>query len=345
MAVHDDNTDPYGPLLKTSDLRTLRLYNVALNAPQLKDCFPPAAPYPSMKLCAPDTSAEGIKDALRTHLRKYFFNEDGKNLAEFLIETGTKGLLALSRFDWLKSDEHACMYFYTALSKKCKLETTAEPRSAQDVYRPVMYPSSHKERFEKITQAFDHPFQIPLDKNDLIETIKHSYSIAYQAVREYKWLCSKNEVLINWAWDYLKKYHGNELLKDREMNKLPGHGLSFGNHFDPDNTAGIPMLNDFHPTGAHETYLAIYCVLRLWDCHPAEKTLFIRNFSKAWRQREARQKKDQKTINAFVSITTKEKLDALRKIYRMPIGEVLEILIEDEYARHQPDERSVRKKN
>ncbi|NYT60717.1 hypothetical protein H0A66_00030 [Alcaligenaceae bacterium] len=115
--------------------------------------------------------------------------------------------------------------------------------------------------------------------------------------------------------------------------------MSYQNHLEDNKTVGIPILTNFLLVNTHETYLAIYCVLRLWECHHAEKTLFMRNFSKAWRQLVARQKEDQKTINAFVSVDAKTKLDKLRKIYRMPIGELLELLIEDEYKKHQHNSR------
>lgn len=171
-----------------------------------------------------------------------------------------------------------------------------------------LYTHHHEQRVQILIEYFDKQwfFSNKISSMKLIDNLTMAWKIESKSVKEFKWLSIENKGSIDWALDYLKKYHDSERY----------------------NGSGINSLSIFNSVNLNEKIIDIYSILRLWRCHHSEKTLLISNMNKAWQQRKLRHERTtKKAINCYVDIEVKKKLDELVKDSGFQMNYVLADLI------------------
>lgn len=184
-----------------------------------------------------------------------------------------------------------------------------------NVYKKMggdLYPTSHSSRVSLLVYYFDNQWILSkgINSYELIERLIIKWNNLSKNISKLKWLSIEDSNSINWAFEYLKKYH--------EVEACNGGGIN-----------SFPIFN---PVNLHEKNLAIYSILRLWSCHHSEKTHLISNMNKAWQQRKLRHERTtKKAINCYVDIEVKKKLDELVKDSGSQMNYVLADLINRAY--------------
>ncbi|HHR5883428.1 hypothetical protein [Moellerella wisconsensis] len=182
------------------------------------------------------------------------------------------------------------------------------PNNAYKKMGGELYPASHENRVKVLIFYFDNQWILSKGINSykLIEQLIVQWNKLSENAINFKWLSIEDSNSINWAFDYLKKYHETEAYNGGGINSFP----------------------IFNPVNLYEKKLAIYSILRLWSCHHSEKTLLISNMNKAWQQRKLRHERTtKKAINCYVDIEVKKKLDELVKDSGFQMNYVLADLI------------------
>ncbi|VEH56730.1 hypothetical protein [Providencia rustigianii] len=174
--------------------------------------------------------------------------------------------------------------------------------------------SHHEERLLSIKLYLNIAF-LPINKCQLISDVKRHWKMAYDEVKNLKWLFCDNNTL-EWAWDYLNKHV-------REQRSLQQYYSNFD----------CLSFDTFNPTNEKECSLAIYTALRIWQPRfRGEKRLLLQDINKAWRQRKFRaERENKKSLNCYLDTQVKNHLDELAKTYDKTIVDMVTYLIENEY--------------
>lgn len=238
-----------------------------------------------------------------------FINEIINRTNEYIIDN--------ENFRWFENNPHACAYLWSRIKNQNNYEFNKNIRDdinrANESNNIPDYLHDNKMRFSKIQLIFDLLNYRTIDKIKTINDFKYLWLKDMNNPGEIKWLSEDNQDACCWAWSYLKNYDDEEC-KDQFSN------------------TGINSIVYFNPLDDTEKYLSIYAVLRTWTCHHSEKTLFLQNMTKAWKQREFRKNQhDKKVLNCNLHNTVKSHLDELAKAYSMTITDLVAKLIEDEY--------------
>ncbi|QIM49579.1 hypothetical protein G9Q38_10530 [Pusillimonas sp. DMV24BSW_D] len=320
---HHRQKNPEDLIREVSDLRTLQCFAHILNS---------AANHPVISALAAN-ERNTLKSALIDHLVTTYPDLESRwGAVNWLISEGNRNIIPNERFDWLNENQDACSAIWGYLSTTANYflfgQETQEPWI--DQRQLILYhqlrlnptPSSHAERFACIKLYFDTWIIGPnstYSKSLFMDNIKNRWVSMLSEVKTLNWLNKPEREQCEWAWNYLEDYHRKE-----------------NSDFRP----GIPVLFSFHPINDHEKFLAIYGVLRNWTAHKAEKTLLLKNMSRAWRERQRRQdQKEKKAINSYVDVKVKERLALLARYNRCQINEVLSDLINKEYRRLESEIR------
>lgn len=321
---HHRQKNPEDLIREVSDLRTLQCFAHILN-----DHF-------KMQVISDLASNEKntLKSALIDHLVTTYPDLESRwGAVNWLISGGNRNIIPNERFDWLNENQDACsaIWGYLSTTKNNVTHGQNTHNSLIDGHpEKILYhqlsinptPSSHAERFNSIKRYFDLWIISPesaCSKSAFMDSLKNRWLSMLREVKTLNWLIKPEREQCEWAWNYLEDYHRKE-----------------NSDFRP----GIPVLFSFHPINDHEKFLAIYGVLRNWTAHKAEKTLLLKNMSRAWRERQRRHdQKEKKAINSYVDVKVKERLALLARYNRCQINEVLSDLINKEYRRLESEIR------
>lgn len=317
--------------LQVGDLRTLHFYANYLND------IHPKLPFNSI---ARAESVPSMRALLENYFDKHFESpESRKVINNLLCEAASQELLPSESFTWLKEDEDACIFSWAYLAREYGgMNTIAPPGAYERSLTPTggYDPTSNEERYRAILQFFDRPTGKPrTEKEQHLRSLQKHWFLSEKEVKSFTWLSDEDDDGCRWAWNYLDEYDRRERSQpyDSTMLRPPA----------PVNS-GINSLSLFRPVSTKKRLLSVYAVLRLWQCHHSEKTLLIKNMSKAWRQRQLRREREnKKAINSYVDIEVKEKLEMLARHFRCQINEVLSDLIEKEFSVHEDAIRKLRR--
>lgn len=268
-----------------------------------------------------------IKTALNDYLGKSYSDiRQREFVSNQLLTEAINNLIPMNQFDWLDENHDACCAVWGILSRLTNRFLHGEKTgnafidsSPDEVLYEQMNiaptPTSHSERLECVKNYFDtwiNPVDLGVSKLVFMEKLKNDWRLMLKEVKVFSWLTNPEREGCEWAWRYLEEYDRKEKIDFRP---------------------GIEEVHFFYPLNVSEKFLAIYAALRIWHCHKAEKTLLLKNMSKAWQQRQLRrEREDKKAINSYVDAKVKEKLDQLARYNRCQINEVLTDLINKEHA-------------
>lgn len=313
--------NPEDLIREINDLRTLKFFAFRINKNANHKLI--------TDIAANEKNA--LKSALIEHLRAYPDVSARWTLANWLISEGDRNIIPNDQFDWLKDNPDACSAIWFFLSTTLNLFVHSLPTKIPfiDTHpQAILYhqlsldpnPSSHEERLNCIKLYFDTwiiESQSDYKKSLFMGTLKNRWSLMLREVKTLNWFIKPDREQCEWAWNYLENYHRKEQSEGR---------------------LGIPVLGGLVPINNSERFIAIYGVLRSWPAHKAEKTLFLKNISRAWRERQRRHdQKEKKAINSYVDIKVKERLALLARYKRCQINEVLSDLINKEYRQLEPE--------
>lgn len=328
MTINIDPTyrhkTPVDLIREINDLRTLKFFAHILNN---------ATGNPVISVLATNEKST-LKPALIQHLLTAYADISSQwNAVNWLISMGDRNVIPNEQFDWLNENQDACSAIWGFLSTTTNYyahgQLTQIPlidtQPQAILYHQLslnLKPLSHAERFNCIKLYFDVWI---IDQNSgyskafFMGNLKNRWVSMLREVKTLNWLAKPEREQCEWAWNYLHDYHRKEQSEAR---------------------LGISVLWSFQPINDHEKFLAIYGVLRSWAAHKAEKTLLLKNMSRAWRERQRRQdQKEKKAINSYVDVKVKERLALLARFNRCQINEVLSDLINKEYRRLEPEIR------
>lgn len=311
-------------VLRTSDLRTLQFcarYLNRLTFTHSSNHFPPAPrkPLPEMG------RASEIREAFKEYLDDHAAGKDFLiRLDKLLIDLVQLNVVEADRLKWLSKNKEACIFFYISMLPEISssaLSKGLESFRWESQYFPC---KSHEARYKHIIEKLDgmETSAVP-GKCEYFNRLEDRYQNAKKLVKPLPWLSADNSEAIEWAWNYLIKYHEREVSAAKEIGTLD-FALS-------GNPIGIPTLVWLAPDDSEEKYLSFYAALRNWNCHPAELKLFRSNISKAWRQHQVRKSMKTRPINTHIRADAKEQLDALSRHYKWSLAKTLEVLIDHAY--------------
>jgi hypothetical protein len=145
----------------------------------------------------------------------------------------------------------------------------------------------------------------PLEgKRKFLNDLKTAWANQLGQDKQLEWLDKRNEPQIRWAWEYLN------------------------NH-----TPFQPSAR-YSPINIDEMYTYIFTSLDHCFGHSAERRECIAKMRRAWTQLKYRANLNGRKQSTYaLNTNTKTQLKQLAKAKRLPINEVLEYLIEDEYSR------------
>lgn len=328
MTVHIDSyhrqKKPEDLIREVNDLRTLQCFAHILNS---------GAYGPVISALATNERST-LKSALTDYLVTTYPDLESRwNATNWLVSEGNRNIVPNERFDWLSENQDACSaiwgYLFTTTNNFLFGQQTQQPlidgQPLATLYHQLRLdptPSSHAERLTCIKQYFDTwiiPPYSTYSKLLFMDNIKNRWVSMLSEVKTLNWLIKPEREQCEWVWNYLHDYHRKEQSEARP---------------------GIFVLLSFRPINDPEKFLAIYGVLRIWGAHKAEKTLLLKNMSRAWRERQRRQdQKEKKAINSYVDVKVKERLALLARYNRCQINEVLSDLINKEYRRLESEIR------
>lgn len=316
--------------LQSADLRLMHFYARYLNEKYPQQTF---------GLVAKSSSIKSMRALLERYLDNYFLEiQQRTHINDLLCEAASRELLPLDSLIWIKENEDACIFCWGYLSQTHgAMNTLSPPGSYEQSLEPSggYTPTTHEARYRAVLRFFDRPTGRPhAEKESLLSSLQDRWFHAEKELKKFKWLSEEDEESCRWAWEYLENYDRRERSRPTESNLSQRTATN----------SGVNSLSCFTPVSSKERLLSIYAVLRLWQCHPAEKTLLIRNMSKAWRQCQLRRERDdKKAINSYVDIEVKERLELLARHLRYPINELLSHLINKEFLVHEDAIRRHRK--
>ncbi|WP_334166634.1 hypothetical protein [Achromobacter mucicolens] len=328
MTVHIDphhrQKNPEDLIREVNDLRTLKFFAHILNS---------AANGPVISALVTNEKST-LKSALIEHLFTAYPNLASRwSAVNWLVSEGNRNIIPNEQFEWLNENQDACIAIWGYLSTTTNYflfgQQTQLPlidsQPQATLYHQLLInpkPSSHAERFTCIKLYFDTWIIGPnstYSKSLFMDNIKNRWVSMLSEVKTLNWLIKPEREQCEWVWNYLHDYHRKEQSEARP---------------------GIFVLLSFHPINDSEKFLAIYGVLRTWAAHKAEKTLLLKNMSRAWRERQRRRdQKEKKAINSYVDVKVKDRLAVLARYNRCQISEVLSDLINKEYRRLEPEIR------
>ncbi|EJD6044295.1 hypothetical protein M0J40_RS16825 [Providencia rettgeri] len=234
-----------------------------------------------------------------------------------------QNILPLSDFKWVFDNEEITSFVWgylilerdiwneDVIKRKESIDDKCKARNSYESLNLPMIDNGHHRKTEDIVLYFDSQYldSEVINSIDILNQLKDMWAISNNIVKKFKWLNAKNGDSTKWAFDYIKKYNDKE---------FPNYNKD----------SGISPLSIFKPISNHEMEISIYNILKLWECHPSEKTLFIMNMNKAWQQRKLRHERTtKKAINCYVDIEVKNKLDELVKDSGFQMNYVLADLI------------------
>lgn len=273
-----------------------------------------------------DNVYSNIKDNIDSFLLENVKkNQDTNKIVNELNYFARENILPLSDFKWIFDSEEitGLVWGYLVLERDIWNDTVIERyrknngkidvRNSYESLNLPLIDNGHNGRIENIISYFDRQFLEchVVNSIDILNELRVIWFESNKIVKKFKWLNAKNGDSIRWAYDYIKKYNDK----------------AFPN-YNKDKYSGIAPLSIFKPISNHEMEIAIYNILKLWECHPSEKTLFIMNMNKAWQQRKLRHERTtKKAINCYVDIEVKNKLDELVKDSGFQMNYVLADLI------------------
>lgn len=329
MTVHIDphhrQKNPEDLIREVNDLRTLKFFAHILNS---------AANGPVISALVTNERIT-LKSALTDHLVTTYPDLQSRwNAVTWLISEGTRNIIPNEKFDWLDENQDACSAIWGYLSTTTNyflFGPQAQLPLIDEQPQAILYhqlflnpnPSSHAERLTSIKQYFDTWIigqNSIYSKSLFMDNIKNRWVSMLSEVKTLNWLTKPEREQCEWVWNYLHDYHRKEQSEGRP---------------------GIFVMLSFHPINTTEKFLAIYGVLRSWNAHKAEKTLLLKNMSRAWRERQRRRdQKEKKAINSYVDVKVKDRLADLARFNRCQISVVLSDLINKEYRRLESEIRA-----
>lgn len=251
-------------------------------------------------------------------------NWNKQGIKQLVLEAKQR-LLPLHELDWIKDNERACYFVWATLrneqflkaptspiqifgSELSKLLQNEELASSYIELNLKINPSNSKERYEAITNFFDRGGE-PLDwQRNLIGYLKSQWSYIFKGRKPFHWLSPDDKEQLDWAWEYIGK------LRNSNENERPS-------------------LSSLQAIGYQEMYLAIYAAYDTWKVDHSTKRLFLNDFNKAWHQKKHRDnRKGKKVCNFVLKEKTKEHLDELASKSGKKLNQLIEELIEREYA-------------
>lgn len=141
-------------------------------------------------------------------------------------------------------------------------------------------------------------------KRKFLSDLKMVWANQLSEDKHLEWLDKRNDTQIRWAWEYIN------------------------------NHAQLKPSFIYAPTNINEIHTYIFTWLDSEFDHPAARREYIAKMRRAWSQVKYRAKLNGRKQSTYVlSTSAKTQLKQLAKSKRLPINEVLECLIEDEYRR------------
>ena len=321
---HHQQKKPEDLIREVNDLRTLKFFAHRLNN---------AANSPVISALVTNERST-LKSALIEYLVAAYPDVASRwNTVNWLVSEGNRNLIPNEQFEWLNENQDACSaiwgYLLTTTNYFLFGQQTQQPWIDNQPQVTLYYqlginpnPPTHAERFTCIKLYFDTWIIEPnsaYSKSLFMDSIKNRWVSMLSEVKTLNWLIKPEREQCEWVWNYLHDYHRKEQSEGR---------------------LGIFVLQSFHPINDLEKFLAIYGVLRSWNAHKAEKTLLLKNMSRAWRERQRRRdQKEKKAINSYVDVKVKDRLALLARYNRCQINEVLSDLINKEYRRLESEIR------
>lgn len=261
-----------------------------------------------------ETAAEGAR-----RINEFVtYNGWNRQDVKLLLDEARQRILPIEELDWFRGNERACYWVWFAISQYYfyeypnppVIEFTPDPMPATvPSYSQLELksePSSSEERFDEVVKFFDKVNQ-PLDwQEQLVATLKSQWALIFSLRKPFSWLKPDDEEQIRWAWEYLGKFNS---------------------------VTSKPILLGFAPTGSKEMYLAIYAAFDSWNTSYDTKRLFLNDFNKAWNQKKHRDSRQGKKVcNLVLREEVKQKLDDLAERRGKKLNQLVEELIENEYA-------------
>ncbi|QQO72133.1 hypothetical protein [Morganella morganii] len=225
-----------------------------------------------------------------------------------------------NNFNWLKDNKHAVYYLWSEINQLNLIKdynqrvlltrNITEIKNALNINWSLSGDNVNTDTIKFIFNLIDMNNS---QKVDFVNNIKYYFNNARNSLGEISWLSLDNKHICSWAWEYIKKYNQKE---QQEYGR----------------NAGVYSICYFDPLNDEEKYFAIHASLSTWYCHHSEKTLFLKNITKAYKQREFREKREnKKTLSCILDTDVKTHLEELAETYEMTITDLVTRLIENEY--------------
>lgn len=236
---------------------------------------------------------------------------------DLFVETMVKNARAMvavsdKDFEWLEESERACMYMWIIIRNGFPV-FMQNNRPEYDFLRLPENPMSHQNRVDTIKNFYD---RIALDSGSKINSMEASKARWIRINNEaqyFKKFDSKDEVLCQWAWQYLSE-------KLRERAEKFG-----GNYY-------VTSAGRLSPMSVRDKYLSVYGILDTWADSSEFKELLLLKMNKTMAQKRYRSNMDEKkVITTTLRTETRNKLDAIATKRGIRVSEVLEWLICNEY--------------
>ncbi len=247
-------------------------------------------------------------------------------IRERALYAATINLMDHDEFSWIEVNKRDCAIVYYRLTTTINsqlfpsgIDFLANGRAATQILfdnlnlKVPAGQKSHSIRLRLIKDYFEEWIVEGNrdEKRPLMRSLSDYSDKSLSTLKKLSWLDETDVESCDWAWNYLKDYHSEEIQSGQR---------------------GIEILDRFSTQSAEEKYLAICTALRVWEPHVAEKTLLLQNIKKAWTERQRRRNQvGNKAINVFVSDEVKEKLDRLASLNKTHQKVVITNLINQEY--------------
>lgn len=236
------------------------------------------------------------------------------------VEVTDDIVISENNFNWLRNNKHAVYYLWAEIdqlkfikdygNRASLIKNITEIKNALNINYSLSGDNINTDTIKFIFNLIDMNNS---QKVNFVNNVKYHFNNARNYLCEIAWLSPDNKHICSWAWEYIKKYNQKE---QQEYGRNAGIYPTF--YFDP--------LND------EEKYFAIHASLSTWHCHHSEKTLFLKNITKAYKQREFREKREnKKTLSCILDTDVKTHLEELADAYEMTITDLVTRLIENEY--------------
>ncbi|WP_392352649.1 RepB family protein [Pseudoalteromonas rhizosphaerae] len=243
--------------------------------------------------------------------------EEQNEQVKYILTKAKESLYPVEQLEWIKDNERCCYFFWSRIVSYTFFSSPAHPTTVSlnnpqptlaknfSELRLTIGASSTEARYSDIVKFLDRVNQ-PFDwKHLLVDALKDEWAWLTNSTKSITWIKQDNEAQCLWAWNYIVN-------TDRNTK---------------------PTTSHLKPINNKEKFLAIHAALDAWLIHPDSKKLFLNDFNQAWQQKKIRDKREgKKACSLVLRNEVKQKLDELAKMQGLKLNQLVEELIEKEYA-------------